>query len=239
MAPRHRLGLAVCVAASLLAHGVLWWLAASVPVVSGRSGRSGPGTPGRITTAWQVHTPAKQSQPSQPVAATPPKVEPLPRPRPRMVVPPVASAPAVLPTPETPVSAQPPTGSASAGTGPDGSDDDAYLPRSALTQGPEPLEQIELPYPDTTPMGTFHAVLTLFIDETGQVRRVRVEEVGPDGLPPELEDVARQTFLSHRFTPGEQNGQAVRSQIRVGVDFSSEPAPVQAAPAAPASGAAR
>jgi hypothetical protein len=65
-------------------------------------------------------------------------------------------------------------------------------------------------------------VLTLFIDEQGVVRRVRIDEADDTGLPPLLEDTARQTFLQSAFTPGEVEGRPVRSQLRIEVEFATE-----------------
>ena len=100
--------------------------------------------------------------------------------------------------------------------------DAPYLPRSALSLGPAPQDAIDLPYPDLAPWGRFRAVLTLFIDEQGVVQRVRFDEAGDTGLPPVLEDSARQTFLRSPFTPGQVAGRPVRSQLRIEVEFTAE-----------------
>ncbi len=72
------------------------------------------------------------------------------------------------------------------------------------------------------------AELTLFIDADGTVRRLRVDR---GDLPIWLEDAVRQSFLQARFQPGERDGQAVRAQMRIEVEFESMVLP----PAAPAS----
>lgn len=97
-----------------------------------------------------------------------------------------------------------------------------YLPRSELSLGPAPQQAIDLAYPDLAPLGRFRAVLTLFIDDQGVVQRVRFDEAGDAGLPPVLEDTARQTFLRSPFTPGEVAGRPVRSQLRIEVEFAAE-----------------
>lgn len=100
-------------------------------------------------------------------------------------------------------------------------DEDSYLPRQALTVGPQPLSDVELPYPkfegDT---GHYVGRVTLYIDETGLVQRVQVDS---GDLPPALEDVVRREFMAVRFEPGQAEGRAVRSRIRVEVRFDATP----------------
>lgn len=220
MAPRHRLTLAVCAVASLLAHGMIWWTAADLPQTPHRrAGGVGPAGTLRFATVRQVSVGPAQA------AADP---QPRPRPLPLPLDTPTVKSPAAS-SPRNQARADDTAGSgADTATTTDTSNDDVYLPGHALTRTPAPVAPIDLPYPDTAPQGSFHAVLTLFIDETGQVRRVRVESVGEEGLPPELEEAARQTFLSSRFSPGERHEQPVKSQIRIAVEFIAEPA---AAPA--------
>lgn len=103
--------------------------------------------------------------------------------------------------------------------------DASYWPRNLLTRPPIPQQSIDLLYPDQAPTGRFRAVLTLFIDEQGVVRRVRIDEADDSGLPPVLEDAARQTFLRSRFSPGEIDGQAIRSRVRIEVDYVTETLP--------------
>ena len=94
-----------------------------------------------------------------------------------------------------------------------------YLPRGALTVEPEPEVAIMIPYPrEGPPLGRFSTDLALFIDESGAVQRVRFD--GPR-LPPLLEEVARKTFLAAHWRPGQFQGQAVRSLVRVEVTFES------------------
>ncbi|MFM2056874.1 MAG: hypothetical protein RLY71_1259 [Pseudomonadota bacterium] len=101
-------------------------------------------------------------------------------------------------------------------------DPSLYLPRSALTESASPLDMIELPYPDQAPSGDFRAELTLFIDPDGAVRRVRIEE---GALPAALADAARQAFLRARFAPGSIDGVAVRTRMRIEIEFSAGPRP--------------
>jgi hypothetical protein len=108
-----------------------------------------------------------------------------------------------------------------ASPGPDGPGEE-YLPRSALTRAPEPATEVLLAYPEGAPAGHWQGVLTLFIDEHGAVQRVRVESTDTE-LPHPFQEAARQAFLAARFTPGEWQGQPVRSRIRIAVEFEDGP----------------
>lgn len=108
------------------------------------------------------------------------------------------------------------------GAGPVDAADQAYWPRSLLTRPPTPQQSIDLLYPALAPNGRFRAVLTLFIDEQGVVQRVRIDEADDSGLPPVLEDAARQTFLRSSFTPGEIDGRPIRSRLRIEVEYATE-----------------
>lgn len=104
-------------------------------------------------------------------------------------------------------------------------DERDYLPRRELTAAPAPSHEVPLLWPsEGVPAGHYAEVLTLFIDETGQVRKVRVEG---DGLPPLLKRQAQESFLGARFAPGQLHGQAVKSRIRIEVAFDAD---VQAQP---------
>jgi hypothetical protein len=116
----------------------------------------------------------------------------------------------------------PPT---SAGVPQDAADtaaDSDYLPRDRLTRGPMPQQSIDLVYPDLAPFGQFRTVITLFIDDQGVVQRVRFDEADATGLPPILEEATRQTFLRSPFTPGEIDGQPIRSRVRIEVAYTAE-----------------
>lgn len=104
---------------------------------------------------------------------------------------------------------------------------EGYLPRADLSRGPVPLADIKLNWPDgLIPVGRNAGSFWLYIDESGSVRRFEAD--GPT-LMPQLEEVARATFLAARFEPGQRDGQVVKSLIRIEVVFdnvqSNEPAP--------------
>ena len=95
-----------------------------------------------------------------------------------------------------------------------------YVPREFLSLAPVPLSNIEIPFPESV-AGEFNikAQLTLFIDESGYVQRVRVD--GP-ALPPLLEEAAVNVFRQARFALGQVGTQVVRSMIRIEVNFESQ-----------------
>ena len=104
-------------------------------------------------------------------------------------------------------------------------DDSLYLPRRQLDEPPRPLDAIDLPWPaNGPPAGHFSSAVSLFIDEVGDVQRVRIDE---PGLPDSLQAIVQDVFLHARFSPGILMGQPVRSWIRIEVVFD---APSTAAP---------
>jgi hypothetical protein len=96
--------------------------------------------------------------------------------------------------------------------------DDRYWPRSALSVPPQARDRVELMAPEGLPAGLYRGELTLFIDEDGHVQRVRIDN---GNLPDWLHDMVRQNFLSTHFQAGERAGQAVRSRLRIEVEFES------------------
>jgi hypothetical protein len=97
-------------------------------------------------------------------------------------------------------------------------EDDVFIARWLLAVPPAPLAPVIISHPDFAGMaGRYSGELTLYIDETGTVVRVRAEA---GALPPALEEAARSAFMSVRFRPGElaEHG-AVKSRIRVEVVF--------------------
>lgn len=100
-----------------------------------------------------------------------------------------------------------------------------YLPRSMLTQGPQALAPVIIDFPlQIGQVGRFSTVLALFIDETGRVRRIRIDGTP---LPEPFDEAARRSFESARFRPGQLHGQDVKSLIRIEVTFQSTPLDVE------------
>lgn len=98
------------------------------------------------------------------------------------------------------------------------SDDDRFIARSLLSVAPLPLQPVTIDYPVFVgDAGRYVSELSLYIDETGTVVKVRVES---DPLPPPLEAAARSAFMNLRFRPGEvADVGVVKSRIRVEVVF--------------------
>jgi len=94
-----------------------------------------------------------------------------------------------------------------------------YVPRAMLSDVPEPIKPLSVHYPRNGPAeGTFTTVLALFINEEGEVVRVRTDGAT---LPLELDTAAREAFLSARWRPGRMEGRLVKSLIHVEVMFQS------------------
>lgn len=94
-----------------------------------------------------------------------------------------------------------------------------YLPRPQLSIAPKVIGSLQFVYPDFAgDKGYYRFIVSLFIDEEGAVRRVRIESAD---VPLPIEYVVRQSLLNSRFSPGEVNGEHVRSHIRMELSFAS------------------
>lgn len=175
---------------------------------------------------------------AKPATARPAAPAPRRLPRPQPLAAGVASAEAVrpppAPSPQEPAHASPDVGvdpappdpaPAADGFPPEPSERDeaVYLPRQALTASPTAQTPVLLVFPETgTHLRHVVGVVSLFIDETGAVQRIRIEA---PGLPESFETAVRSAFAPVRFTPGEVNGQPVRALMRVEVRFDIDELP--------------
>ncbi|WP_431274772.1 hypothetical protein ACQ858_22780 [Variovorax ureilyticus] len=101
------------------------------------------------------------------------------------------------------------------------SGDDDYVPRPLLSVPPVALAPVIIGEPaGEASTGRLTGVLSLFIDDQGQVRRVVAE---PPYLPPAFEQAARDAFMATRFSPGQMDGQTVKARVRVEVVFDDTP----------------
>lgn len=106
-----------------------------------------------------------------------------------------------------------------------------YIPRPRLTVPPVAQSPVIMTAPPGDyPDGRITGILSLYIDETGRVDHILFS--GPD-MPREFEEVARQTFISMTFRPGELNGMPVKSRIRIEVVFDNTPLNEDATPPKP------
>ncbi len=95
--------------------------------------------------------------------------------------------------------------------------DEDFFSRQALDVGPHPTLPVLIDYPSFGTIGGTHSSeLSLFIDETGRVVKVRVDGTT---LPPAMEEAARSAFMGTVFSPGLIDGLPVRARIRIEVIF--------------------
>lgn len=130
-----------------------------------------------------------------------------------------AAAPSLTSPPDT---AQPTVSTdATATDGAPNQDPDRYHARRELSRPPKALSPIDIVFPPGVPTpGRHKAVLAVYIDELGHVRKVRTEG---EALPLAFEDAARNAFLSAQFRAGELEGRTVKSYIHVEVVFDEQP----------------
>lgn len=96
-----------------------------------------------------------------------------------------------------------------------------YIPRPQLSVPPVAQAPLILAAPE----GQFEpqritGILSLYIDENGRVHHVLAHG---ERMPTPFEEAARQAFMAMTFRPGQLNGQAVKSRIRVEVVFDNTP----------------
>lgn len=93
-----------------------------------------------------------------------------------------------------------------------------YVPRALLTVAPVARAPVLLDWPaNWLTRGAYRGVLKLYLDEQGRVERVEPDE--DMALPGQLFETAREAFMAASFSPGELNGQAVKTVMRVEVEF--------------------
>jgi len=86
-----------------------------------------------------------------------------------------------------------------------------------LEKRPEPVSQVAPAYPEALRKAKVEGQVTLIfvLDETGKVEDPRVE----NSTRPEFEKPALDAIRKWRFSPGQKDGQAVRTYIRVPLRF--------------------
>lgn len=101
-----------------------------------------------------------------------------------------------------------------------------YVPRPLRTVRPIAKTRISLVTPPgQTQFARYTGILSLFIDEAGRVQHISSDE---PQLPPAFEQAAREAFRAAEFSPGEVEGQAVGSRLRVELDVFPHPDEEQA-----------
>lgn len=169
-----------------------------------------PGAP-TSPPATEVRAPTHEARPPaarQPAVVSPPQMPEMPHALP--------ATPRVAPV----ESASPPLPALGL-VMPGADSDDDYYPRTALSLAPSAVDPIVIAYPPIDDDAGYHKrEVMLFIDERGQVARLRVEG---DALPAALETAVREAFMSARFVAGEAQGRPVKSKIRIEVVFDQRP----------------
>jgi len=95
---------------------------------------------------------------------------------------------------------------------------DDYVPRPLLTVPPVVRTPVTFAAPDGEMIRGRHVgVLSIFIDEHGQVQRIEADDAA--SLPDALAQAAREAFMTAQFAPGEIDGRAVKSRVGVEVVF--------------------
>lgn len=93
---------------------------------------------------------------------------------------------------------------------------EGYLQRRWLTLAATPMQPVPLVFPDVDGMVDLKVQATLFIDEDGVVRHIRLDT---PGVHEAFAQAVREGFGGLRFSPGEVQGQPVRSQLRLEIEF--------------------
>lgn len=96
-----------------------------------------------------------------------------------------------------------------------------YIPRPQLSVAPIPRVPILIAPPegDKEPARRV-VVLSLYIDESGNVRHIEADD---NDMPPAYVQAARAAFMAATFSPGQLDGQQVKSRTRVEVVFDNTP----------------
>jgi TonB family protein len=93
----------------------------------------------------------------------------------------------------------------------------AYYTPDQLTKRPQPVAKAELDPPDLMPIvGSGKLILKLWINDRGKVARVDVES---SDLPEKFTRTAVEAFERLRFEPGERDGQAVGTVLKIEVNY--------------------
>lgn len=94
-----------------------------------------------------------------------------------------------------------------------------FASAESLTQRPAPASDVVIPYPAGPDVpGRVSVHLTLFIDESGQI--VRVKALDSD-IPDRFVEAAKVSFQSALFSPGLTAGGPVKSRVKIEVTFDS------------------
>jgi TonB family protein len=96
-----------------------------------------------------------------------------------------------------------------------------YLPAEELDERPLIRTQVQPAFPPDAPVASGRVVLRLLINEAGAVDQALAVQSDPPGV---FDEAAVEAFASARFTPGRKDGNAVRSSLRIELQFGEGPA---------------
>lgn len=165
--------------------------------------------PPPVAAPQPVPTPEPASQPAIPAPQASEPV-PLPPPSPPATVPPAPMQPAGaampekradLPSIDVPLL-----------------EDPTYYPAQDVDVHPTALQSIQPAYPpEAASTGVAGSVvLLLLLDESGRVQDISVEESSPLGM---FDQSATEAFRHARFSPAQRHGRAVKSRVRIKVNY--------------------
>lgn len=96
-----------------------------------------------------------------------------------------------------------------------------YLPAEELDERPLIRTPVHPTFPADAPAASGRVVLQLLINEAGAVDKALAVQADPPGV---FDAAAVDAFVSARFTPGRKDGNAVRSSLRIELQFGEGPA---------------
>lgn len=97
----------------------------------------------------------------------------------------------------------------------------SYLPAEELDERPLIRTQVQPAFPPDAPVASGRVVLRLLINEAGAVDEAVAVQSDPPGV---FDEAAVDAFASARFTPGRKDGNAVRSALKIELQFGEGPA---------------
>jgi len=96
-----------------------------------------------------------------------------------------------------------------------------YVPAEELDERPLIRTHVQPAFPPDAPVASGRVVLLLLISEAGAVDEAVAVQADPPGF---FEQAAIDAFASARFTPGRKDGHAVRSALKIELNFGAGPA---------------
>jgi len=95
-----------------------------------------------------------------------------------------------------------------------------YIPAEELDERPLIRTQVQPAFPPDAPVASGRVLLRLLINEAGAVDEAVAVQSDPPGV---FDEAAVDAFASARFTPGRKDGNAVRSALRIELQFGEGP----------------